>query len=114
MASKGDKTIPDLTNATPGFLLDEIARMRVETARLKFLDGVYKQALEARCTEEELAGKAIEGEKVFGSREMVTQERIDGDAVKAYFVDKPEELAKVMKVISFAQWKTINKVVPGS
>lgn len=39
MASKADKTIPNLENATPGFLIDEIARMRVEAARLKLFSG---------------------------------------------------------------------------
>jgi len=110
-ASKGDKTVPNLENATPGFLMDEIARMRVEAARLKFLDGVYKQALEARATGEQLSGAvAVEGEKFFGTRKKMTQERIDTDAVKELLKDRPEDLKKVMKVIEFWQWNTTAKV----
>jgi len=113
MATKGDRTIPNLENATPSFLLDEIARMRVEASRLKFLDGVYKQALEARLTEDELTkGKMIEGSRYTGTYSTQTQERVDTEAVKEYFKDKPEELAKVMRIISFKTLTTKEKAVP--
>lgn len=100
--SKADKTIPNLENATPGFLVDEIGRMRVESARLKFLDGVYKQALEARLSDDQKAGIAlIEGERFIGSRIEQRQERVDTEAVKAYFADNPQLLAKMYKEIKF-------------
>ncbi len=112
MASKGDKTIPNLENATPGFLIDEIARMRVEASRLKFLDGVYKQALEARADPAHLDGTLpVEGDKVYGKRKKMTQERVDTDAVKAYFKDDPEGLKKVMKEVTFWQWDTVPKTI---
>lgn len=106
-----DKTIPNLENATPGFLMDEIASMRVMMARLKFLDGVYKQALEARATGEQLSGAVmVEGDKVFGKRKFMKQERVDSDAVKELLKDRPDDLRKVMKVIEFWQWDVTAKV----
>jgi len=107
MASKADRTIPDLANATPGFLVDEIGRMRAEAARLKFLDGIFKQALEARVTPKQLeGGKFIEGEKFLGDYEEKTQERIDTEAVREYFIDDPVTLKKLTKVITFTQLNT--------
>ncbi len=109
--SQADKTVPNLENATPGFLLDEIARMRVEAARLKFLDGVYKQALDARITDEQkLNGALIEGDKNTGSYTTSYQERVDVEAVKEYFKDQPEELKKVMKLIEVKTLRTNPKV----
>jgi hypothetical protein len=109
--SATDKTIPNLENATPGFLVDEIKRLRVEASRLKFLEGVYKQALEARLTPEQLSGVTmVEGEKNYGMRKKMTQERVDTDAVREYFKNDPEELAKCMKLIEFWQWDLTPKV----
>jgi len=97
-----DKTIPNLENATPGFLVDEIEKLRVEQARCKYLEGIYKQALEARVTPEQKSGaQTILGAASIGTYRMQTQERIDTEAVKEYFKDKPEELRKLMKVIEF-------------
>ena len=109
--NKPTQTIPNLENATPGFLVDEIAKIRVEAARLKFLEGVYKQALEARVSPEQKKGTAIiEGTYAVASYRHQLQERIDTDAVKEYFKDKPEELRKVMKVIEFDVLSTKAKV----
>lgn len=108
---KADRTIPDLSNATSSFLIDEIGRMRAEAARLKFLDGVYKQALEARITEKQAAGSEfIRGEFFIGDYKEMTTERIDSDAVRQHFADDPEGLRKVMRVITFKQLST--KVKP--
>jgi len=97
-----DKTIPNLENATPGFLVDEIERLRLEQARAKYLEGIYKQALDARVTPEQKAGtQFIQGTNAIGNYRWQKQERVDTDAVKEYFKDQPEELKKVMKVIEF-------------
>src|SRR4051812_23850724 len=109
--AKPTQTIPNLENATPGFLVDEIAKIRVEQSRLKFLEGVYKQALQARITPEQKGGSAIiEGSYACGSYRHQFQERVDTDAVKTYFKDQPEELRKVMKVIEFDVLETKAKV----
>lgn len=113
MARGGDKTVPNLENATPGFLLDEIARMRIEMARLKFLDGVYKQAMEARADEKSLVdGGIIEGSKFIGTRKKMVQERISAEKVRAYFEANKLNLADVMEETSFWQWNTSAKAVP--
>src|SRR5260370_25918993 len=102
-----DKSIPNLDNATPMSLVDEIGRMRMEAARLKFLDGLYKQALEARISKQQLEGTAlISGTHFVGKYKEVTQERIDGEAVKEYFKDDPKTLRKLMKPITFKQLST--------
>jgi len=99
-----DKTIPNLENATPGFLVDELGKIRAEASRLKFLEGIYKQALEARCTPTQLNGtKFIMGETFVGDWVEKTQERVDTNKVKEVFADKPEILAQLMKVITFKQ-----------
>jgi hypothetical protein len=102
-----DKSVPNLENATPEFLIDEIGRMRVEAARLKFLDGIYKQALEARCTKEQLSGTTfITGERFLGDYVTKTSERIDTDAVREHFKDDPETLKRLIKIISYKQLNT--------
>lgn len=109
--AKPTQTIPNLENATPGFLVDEIAKIRTEQSRLKFLEGVYKQALQARITDAQKSGaEGIEGTYAFATYRKQTQERVDTDAVKAYFADQPEELKKVMKVIEFDVLTTTAKV----
>jgi len=111
VANKPTQSIPNLENATPGFLVDEIAKIRVESSRLKFLEGVYKQALMARITPEQKSGSAgIEGTYAFATYRTQKQERVDIDAVKEYFKDQPEELRKVMKVIEFDVLSTTPKV----
>lgn len=111
MASKPTQTIPNLENATPGYLVDEITKIRVEQSRLTFLEGVYKEALKARITPEQRSGdKGIEGEYAFATYRAQTQERVDTAAVKEYFKDQPEELRKVMKVIKFDVLTTKPKV----
>lgn len=40
--------MPDLSNATPGGLVDMLGELREEIADLKKLEGIYKSALEAR------------------------------------------------------------------
>lgn len=119
-STKADRTVPDLANATPGFLLDEIATMRIEMARLKFLDGVYKQALDARLTPDQLEGKEpILGEKYKGQYRHTKQERIDADGARMYvegveqlLKDQPELLSKLQllrdAVFKSSAYKTLN------
>jgi hypothetical protein len=105
--ANGDKTVPNLENATPSFLIDEIGRMRVEAARLQFLDGIYKSALKARVTDLQLnGGSFIKGEKFVGDYEQKTQERVDTAAVREHFKNDPEILAKLIKIVTFKQLNT--------
>lgn len=106
-------TVPNLENATPSFLLDEIAKMRIEMSRLKFLDGVYKQAMEARADESSLKdGGIIEGASFIGTRKKMSQERISPDKVREYFAKHKLDLAEVTEELNFWQWNTSAKAVP--
>jgi hypothetical protein len=105
-----DRRIPDLSNATPAFLMDEIAKIRVEASRLKFLEGIYKQALEARCTPEQLSGAlSIDGDAFLGRYEEVTAERISTELVREHFKDDPETLKKLVVVSTYKQLKALPK-----
>lgn len=113
--TKHDRSIPNLENATPEFLVDEIGRIRIEASRLKYLEGIYKQALEARASDGHLnGGKLVTGDKFIGHFEVVTQERIDTTSVREYFVNNPEILKELTKVVTFRQLKTQAKAVEGS
>lgn len=98
------KQVPDLSNATPTYLLDEIGRIRAEASRLKFVEGVFKDALRGRISKAQLKGEEpILGEKFVGFYEEITQSRIDSDAVRGYFANDPETLARLSKTISYPQ-----------
>jgi len=110
MASDKDKTIPNLSNATPGFLVDRIGEMRVEAARLKFLDGIYKQALNARITSAQKSGAIIEGERYNGDIVSKKQDRISPDKVREELKNEPERLARCVETIEFEQLNTKPRV----
>ena len=94
-----DKSVPNLANATPGGLIDMLGDIRTEIKRLQFLEGVYKQAIEARVTPLQLKGEnLIKGEKYVGHYTNETQERINADLVREKFKDDPDGLASVIKI----------------
>ena len=103
----GNRSVPNLENATVGFLVDEIGRLREEEKRNKFLQGIYKQALEARASQEQLDGtQFMEGEKYIGDRAHMTQRRLKAEKVVEEFKDQPERLARCYDEISFWQLNT--------
>src|SRR5436190_19384012 len=98
------KQVPDLSNATPTYLLDEIGRIRVEANRLKFIEGVFKDALRSRITTQQLEGvEPIVGERFVGYYEEITQSRIDTEAVREHFKNDPETLSSLCKQITYPQ-----------
>lgn len=52
--------LPDLSNATPSFLVDELESCRALQSHYKTLEGVLKQALKARM---ETGATEVKGEK---------------------------------------------------
>ena len=74
--------LPNLSNATPGFLADELGRVREELKALKMLEGHYKEALVAAM--DGATGVTVEGETFAAF--MDTQERacLDTRKAKAY------------------------------
>jgi len=104
MTQKTNDKIPDLSNATPGFLIDEIGKLREEQKRIKFLEGFYKQALEARASKAQLNGtEFIQGEKYIGDRSFQAQKRINSELVVEELKNEPERLARCYGDVEFWQ-----------
>lgn len=90
-----DIEMPNLENATPAFLIDEIGRLRAEQARAKKLEGVYKQALEARWTDEQSKGEEfIEGTNFIGDRVYISKRTLSVEKVQEELKDEPDRLAR--------------------
>lgn len=104
-------TAPNLENTTPEFLIDEIGRLRSEQKRLAFLEGVYKEALEARCTTEQRTGIAfIQGTIYLGNRTKQEQYRISAEKVQDTLKDEPHKLALCYNKIEFWQL-SVNPII---
>ncbi len=79
--SKKTFRMPDLSNATPTFLVDELGGVREQIKELQKLEGFYKEALQARS-----GGKTtIEGETFVALLTDQTQQRIDTKGLKEEF-----------------------------
>lgn len=113
MAKK--REMPNLSNATQEFLIDEIARLRDEQKDLEWLEGVYKEAVKARfhdangnvtpltdSNKAEMAGKVFNGNKFSLEVQYVSQSRINTELFKA---EQPEMYKKYIKDINFNQFK---------
>jgi hypothetical protein len=74
-----NRELPDLSNATPGFLLDQIAAQRQLQKDAKYLEGVYRQALDSRKDPE---AKSVESDLNVGEYVESAQERLDSDAIR--------------------------------
>jgi len=77
--AKRASRLPDLSNATPGALVDWLGGVRAEIADLKKLEGYYKEALKARIDPNEIE---VEGDVFLATISDVAQARLDNDAVK--------------------------------
>lgn len=83
MASKKPAVeLPNLSNATTGFLIDEIGKLREEASRIKTLDEYHKAALEGHLRDAE--NKVRAGESFAVTVIPVNQERFDKEAVMAF------------------------------
>lgn len=94
--------LPDFSNATPGFLADELGDIREAKKWLEKMEGLYKDALDAR---RDKTKPSVEGERYTAVYSTVTQSRISADKVKALLT--PEQLASVMNETTFTQVKTV-------
>lgn len=93
--------IPDLSNATPGGLVDLIGDERAKKAEAEFYEKFYKQALEARKE-----GVIVEGERYIATFVAGSQERIDSDAVRAAFTREELIQRGFLKTIPMMTLKT--------
>lgn len=87
---------PNLANATPGFLLDEIGRLRREIKDLQKQEGMYKEALYARLEPDE---QTIEGEQYVGLVEEVVQHRFSQSLAKEKL--DPEDFEECFQETSY-------------
>jgi hypothetical protein len=91
--------MPNLENATPQFLIDELGEVRERIKVLQKYEGLYKAALEARLGDI----TRMQSERYSLLVKHVDQERLDGDKVKA-FLEAQGVLKDYQKVISFKQF----------
>jgi hypothetical protein len=111
MAKKPKVDLPNLDNATPGFIVDELGRIREEMSRLKTLEGYYKQALQGRRADGQ---NAISGTLFDALISEETQIRVSSDKVRNYFAADAEGLASVCDEISFQVIRTTRKTEAGA
>jgi hypothetical protein len=93
--------VPDYSNATDGYLIDELAKTRAMSNWLKRQDGVLKEVLYSRLGREP-STKRVEGERFASPGIKKGQMTIlDGDKIKE---DMPEEWVKEhQRTIEFPQ-----------
>lgn len=104
------RELPNLENATPGFLLDMIAVEREIQKEAKYLEGIYRQALDSR---RDLSQSSVESDAHVGEYAESTQERLDTDAIRSS-VSHDELVArgwlKVLKVVTLKIVKKPNNI----
>lgn len=71
--------MPNLANATPGFIVDELGAVRKKLSKLKKLEGFYKEALRARLKKNQ---RVVEGEKFSATITKSARTSLNTDAVK--------------------------------
>lgn len=104
------RELPNLDNATVGFLLDQIATQREIQKEAKFLEGVYRQALDSR---RDLKANSVESELYVGQYVEAAQERLDSDAIRNS-VSHDDLVAKGwLKVIPVVTLKIVAKPPKG-
>lgn len=90
--------LPDLSNATPSMLIDEIGKMSAMSNYLKKSIDVYKEALYARTGKTE---QHIEGERYQGEIKKSQRVAVDQTAVKEkYPMENFPELYSTTEVFS--------------
>jgi hypothetical protein len=103
-----ERVLPNLANETLGSLLDKVKEQRDIQKDAKFLEGLYKEAMDARMPE---GATSIESEKHTGQLTEVTSERLDTDAIKSAF-SRDDLIAKgFLKVSRYTTLKILERPV---
>ena len=71
--------MPNLSNATPGFLVDELGNIRDQIKELKKREGFFKQALEARL---DPAQDEVDGDVYKATISEVVSERLNTSGIR--------------------------------
>lgn len=89
MAAREKLAMPDLSNATDGFIVDEMGKLAVMESRVKALRKYYREALLARLkipAEGEIVPLQVSGETTFvGNVSRNESTRLDQTAIKEEF-----------------------------
>jgi hypothetical protein len=105
MAKKATVRVPNLDNATPGMLIDEIGVVREQMSSLKKTEGFLKQALTARLEEGQTI---VEGDNTHdGLIENTVQERLDTPKIREDMDD--EWIRDHTKVLEYKTIRTTRK-----
>lgn len=103
------RKVPDLSNATPSFLIDEIGKIRDQNKENKFYEGIYRKALDARLAKDQLI---VEGDAFIGNFSTSVTERLDLDAVRSILT--PEQLKQCTAASDIVTLRIAKKEVPGA
>jgi hypothetical protein len=98
--AKAKVELPNLSNATPTYLADEIGAMRKEKKRLETLEAFFMQALKARKGDD----KIVKGEKFELEFQSITQYRLDNEKVRELLTE--DQLSECTKEVTFEQAKS--------
>lgn len=90
---------PDLSNATPEMLIDEMAKLSIMENHIKFMRGVYKTAYYARAginVEEMLNGETKDGkgEMFAATTTRSDPNRVDTTLLKEEYPDVAEKVTR--------------------
>ena len=102
--AKAKQKMPDLSNATPTFLADELGGVREQIKKFKKLEGYYKEAMLARL---EQGQTTVEGEKYLQTIVEVEQMRFDTAGAKEKYGE--DWYNDHCKQIEFIQVKTTKR-----
>lgn len=111
MAKRLKQAMPNLANATPEFIVDELGRVREQLNDLKTLEGFLKQGL---------LGRRADGQNVISGQvydcliSSDSQIRISADKVRAYFANDPDTLATLQDEIPIQVIRTPRKTESGA
>lgn len=104
MARKVKYKLPDLTNATPAFLIDEIGKLAEASNHAKKLSKMYKEALTARLPDYRET-EEFQGDTFKLRRNKYTMERLDNDKAKET-LDRAGLLNEHLKVLEITSMRT--------
>lgn len=102
------KNMPDLSNATPGAIVDWLGAIREEVKDLSKMEGFYKEALKGRLDGE----TTIDGEQYSALIEQTEQARFNKDLAITLLNElgaTDEQIASCYKDLSFVTIRTAKK-----
>lgn len=88
--------VPNLENATPGFLIDQLAQIRAKKNLLKKLEDIFMTALKSRTSDDDWRNP-IQGDMFQAERQSYGKHAVDQTAVKE-FAENPQVRAALAAI----------------